>query len=219
MRGLGIGIFVTALLMGIATKEGRPLTDAEIKAKAYELGMVDSDSIRLTDLKGSTPVPSGTIPPAETSVPAGTMPPAETSVPVGTMSPVGTSVPVETSSPRETDVPKETTAPQATAVPTPQATAAPTPQPATPQPTAAPSQEPSAEGSGSEEAVAIVIYHGANSYSVSLQLAEAGLIEDAAVFDSYLCNNGYAGKIQTGIYQIVPGTSGEQIAMIITGTR
>ncbi|MDE5588799.1 MAG: hypothetical protein K2J60_06615, partial [Acetatifactor sp.] len=50
MRGLGIGIVVTALIMGIATKDGRPMTDAEIKAAAAKLGMVDSNSLRLTDL-------------------------------------------------------------------------------------------------------------------------------------------------------------------------
>ena len=46
MRGLGVGIIVTALLMGVATGKGIPLSDAEIKAKALELGMVESDSIR-----------------------------------------------------------------------------------------------------------------------------------------------------------------------------
>ena len=50
MRGLGIGIVVTALIMGIATKDGRPMTDAEIKAAAAKLGMVESNSLRLTDL-------------------------------------------------------------------------------------------------------------------------------------------------------------------------
>ena len=50
LRGLGIGIVVTALIMGIATKDKLPLTDAEIKAAAAKLGMVESDSLRLTDL-------------------------------------------------------------------------------------------------------------------------------------------------------------------------
>ena len=50
LRGLGIGILVTALIMGFITKDNRPLTDAEIKAAAAELGMVESDSLRLADL-------------------------------------------------------------------------------------------------------------------------------------------------------------------------
>lgn len=50
LRGLGIGILVTALIMGFTTRDSRPLTDAEIKAAAAELGMVESDSLRLADL-------------------------------------------------------------------------------------------------------------------------------------------------------------------------
>ncbi len=50
LRGLGIGILVTALIMGFTTRDSRPLTDAEIKAVAAELGMVESDSLRLADL-------------------------------------------------------------------------------------------------------------------------------------------------------------------------
>lgn len=51
LRGLGIGILVTALIMGFTTRDSRPLTDAEIKAVAAELGMVESDSLRLADLQ------------------------------------------------------------------------------------------------------------------------------------------------------------------------
>ena len=170
MRGLGIGIFVTALLMGVATKEGRPLTDAEIRAKAYELGMVDGDSVRLTDIKGSTPNPQGTLPPQETAMPQDTSAPGETAVP-------GTAQP-----------------PQGTA-------------------------EPAPEGDGSEEAVTVVIMRGAYSYDICVQLAEAGLIENAREFDSYLCKNGYAEKVRAGTYRITPGTSEEQIVRIITGIR
>ena len=51
LRGLGIGIVVTALLMGFATRERLPLTDAEIKARARALGMVESDSVQLSDIR------------------------------------------------------------------------------------------------------------------------------------------------------------------------
>ena len=48
MRGLGIGIIVTALLMGVTTDNKIPLSDAEIRMRALELGMVDSDSLKLS---------------------------------------------------------------------------------------------------------------------------------------------------------------------------
>lgn len=73
LRGLGIGILVTALIMGFTTKEGRPLTDAEIKAAAAELGMVESDSLRLADLpQNQTPQPEPTDQPETTSEPEAT---------------------------------------------------------------------------------------------------------------------------------------------------
>ena len=50
LRGLGIGIIVTALVMGLSNRDARPLTDAEIRAKAAALGMVESDSLKLTDV-------------------------------------------------------------------------------------------------------------------------------------------------------------------------
>ncbi len=41
LRGLGIGILVTAVIMGIASGK-RQMTDEEVRARAKELGMVES---------------------------------------------------------------------------------------------------------------------------------------------------------------------------------
>ncbi len=65
------------------------------------------------------------------------------------------------------------------------------------------------------KAITIRITGGDSSYSVSRRLAEAGLVEDAASFDSFLCDNGYSKSIHTGVYEILPGTSEEDIAKII----
>ena len=48
MRGLGIGIIVTAIIMSF-TRQPQELTEAQIKAKARELGMVEENV--LADLK------------------------------------------------------------------------------------------------------------------------------------------------------------------------
>lgn len=70
LRGLGIGILVTALIMGFTTRDSRPLTDAEIKAAAAELGMVESDSLRLADLpQEPTPTPEITPEPTPEATP------------------------------------------------------------------------------------------------------------------------------------------------------
>ncbi|MBQ0042225.1 MAG: hypothetical protein KBS85_02725 [Lachnospiraceae bacterium] len=44
LRGLGIGIIVTAVLMGVATSGNNQMTDEEVKKRAVELGMVDDTS-------------------------------------------------------------------------------------------------------------------------------------------------------------------------------
>ena len=67
------------------------------------------------------------------------------------------------------------------------------------------------------QTVTVTVKKGASSGSVSSRLQEEGLVEDAKTFDNYLCNNGYSRSINPGTYEIVPGTSEEEIAKIITG--
>ena len=50
LRGLGIGIIVTALVMTIAGSKEETLSDAEIKRRAAELGMVDTHFVNCTGL-------------------------------------------------------------------------------------------------------------------------------------------------------------------------
>ena len=177
MRGLGIGIVVTALLMGVALDDGVPLSDAEIKILAAQLGMVESDSLKLTDVQQSST--SHTVQP--------------------TVNP--------------TEVP--------TTVPTAETTSAPVAE-TTIEPTVDPTEAPTEAPTGTPEVAvicSIVVKSGYNSYTVSKQLAEVGLVEDASEYDSYLCKNGYAGRIQVGTFEIPMGSSPEEIAKIITKTR
>lgn len=44
LRGLGIGIAVTALILGISYSNKKEMSDAEIIARAKELGMVEAES-------------------------------------------------------------------------------------------------------------------------------------------------------------------------------
>ncbi len=45
LRGLGAGIFASAVLMGIATSSKEKMTDEEIKQRAAELGMVEEEAV------------------------------------------------------------------------------------------------------------------------------------------------------------------------------
>lgn len=58
MRGIGISMIVTAILMGVATGGKESLSDEEIKKRALQLGMVEEKATVLSDLKnqeGSSP--------------------------------------------------------------------------------------------------------------------------------------------------------------------
>jgi len=66
------------------------------------------------------------------------------------------------------------------------------------------------------ESVTFQVRGGDSSVSVSDRLLEAGLIEDAKAFDTFLCQNGYDKRIQAGTYQIPGNSTDRQIAEIIT---
>lgn len=177
LRGLGIGIFVTALIMGASGREAAPLTDAEIKAKAAALGMIESDARKLTDV---TP----------------------------------TAKPTEESSAEATAKPTEEPSAEATAKPAAEPSAEAAVKPAeesSAEATAKPAAEPSV--------ISVTVKSGYGSDTVARQLEEAGLVESAADFDRYLIDHGYSKRISVGTYEIIPGTSEEEIAKIITKTR
>ena len=57
MRGIGVGIFIAALILIIARiNTPAQISDAEIISRAHELGMIESDSMSLTESAGNTDV-------------------------------------------------------------------------------------------------------------------------------------------------------------------
>ena len=174
LRGLGIGILVTALIMGFTTRDSRPLTDAEIKAAAAELGMVESDSLRLADLpQEPTPTPEIT--------------------------------------PEPTKEPETTPEPEATT----ESSGEPAKEPeTTPEPEVTPEVTPE---SGAD--ISITVSAGSGSRTVCNRLEEAGVIDDAAEFDKYLCDQGYSKRICVGTFEIPADASWEEIAKIITRSK
>ena len=101
LRGLGIGIAVTALVMGLAlgknTKES--MTDEEIKERAAELGMVEEDRT-LVSTPTETPTPTST--PTPTATPTPTPTPTKTPTPTPTPTPTKTPTPTPTPTPTKT---------------------------------------------------------------------------------------------------------------------
>ena len=196
LRGLGIGMAVTALILGISFsgrqgQEAQTLTDEQIRERASELGMVDSSELTLAALQNSAQ-PQTTMEPEVTEEPETMTEPEATAEPETTTEPEVTAEPEMTTEPEVTAEPEMTTKPEAT-------------------------KEPELITAPEQSQTTITIKKGSDSGSVSRQLYEAGLVENAKAFDNYLCNNGYSRSISPGIYEIAPGTSEEEIAKIITG--
>lgn len=62
----------------------------------------------------------------------------------------------------------------------------------------------------------ITVSSGDGSDTVARKLYEAGLVSDAAAYDRYLCQNGFDKKICTGV-KVIPAGAGEaEIAKILT---
>lgn len=88
LRGLGIGMAVTALILGISFsgrqgQEAQTLTDEQIRERASELGMVDSSELTLAALQNSAQ-PQTTMEPEVTEEPKLTADPETTTEPEAT---------------------------------------------------------------------------------------------------------------------------------------
>ncbi|MCM1496984.1 MAG: hypothetical protein NC124_00795, partial [Clostridium sp.] len=66
------------------------------------------------------------------------------------------------------------------------------------------------------EAVEITVTAGTTSYDVCQKLQELGLVDDAARFDDYLIENGYANRIRVGTHKLIKGMDSKAIAEAIS---
>lgn len=164
LRGLGIGILVTAAILTIVYHTKGSMSDSQIKKRAEQLGMVMASTEEDTLFAQTTQ--------ADTTI-------EET----GTISVEETTTVVETTE-AVTEAPTE-------------------------KPTEAPTEPAAAEA-------VLTISPGMYSESVSAELVRLGIITNQKEFNSYLVNNGYAERIQTGDFKIKADMSYDEIARIIT---
>jgi outer membrane biosynthesis protein TonB len=241
LRGIGIGVAVTALILHFSgSGKNGEMSDAQIRARAAELGMVER--MTLAETGGTQEGEKPTAPPrtteAPTEVPAEPTPdgneadPTETpeTTPEVTESPTAEATETPTPEPTATPTPEPTATPtpEPTATPTPEPTATPTPEPTatpTPEPTATPTPEPTEAPAAANvtsgfaintEDAMITVRSGEGSLTVARRLAEAGVVSSAKELDDYLCKHGYDRKICTGAHVIPAGASYEEIGKIIT---
>ncbi len=213
LRGLGIGILVTAIIMGIALPGKQTMTDEEVIARAKELGMVENTLLSEEEAAAEDAESDA----ADTEDTAGEA--AEDTA--------GDSAAEKEDEESAEDAAESSTA--ASALEKESGNEAAAVQDETGGDAAAGSAAEEEITEASEETVAaditsaavktITVTNGDGSYTVAKKLADAGVVTSAENFDTYLCQNGYDKKLRTGTFSIPADASDEQIARIVTGAE
>lgn len=228
LRGLGLGIIVTAIIMGITLSHGtktREMTDDEVIARAKELGMIE-DSRLLEPTEEET---------EEEAAAAAPETPVRKDIAVKTEAEAGKSDTADDGSSDQTKIsePSETVT---SAASTETRTKADTnemtkqdddvntalPKPAEERDTDSEPAETAGNsdtGSLSGGMKSITVVSGDSSYTIAKKLETVGVVSSASSYDTYLCEHGYDKKLRTGTFQIPAGATDEQIARIVTGQR
>lgn len=215
-RGLGLGIIVTAIIMGIALPHGtktREMTDDEVIARAKELGM--TEDTRLLEPSGAEEDGEEKAPEAQTPVKKDIAVKAEQKPTVDTPEPVQSATSELSSETKPKTDTNEMTKQDDDAEPAAKTEGdEDTDTDRTPATTEAGGGADATSAAGTKT---ITIVGGDGSYTVAKKLETAGVVSSAASYDTYLCEHGYDKKLRTGTFQIPAGATDEQIARIVTG--
>ncbi len=239
LRGLGIGMLVTALVLVLSGNTGGRMSDEAVKRRAAELGMVEKDKTVLEDIenregsaeggeaeKDETPAVPETEDRAEEQADK-TDKEAEGAAGGEDLTEDAGGTTDAMPLPEEGSEASEEGADSA-------------PEPDTQNSAEAPAQdeeqalageiekkadevagraEDVAEGAPAGQVVIFTVVQGDSSISVARKAEQAGLVGSAAEFDVFLCQNGYDKRISIGSYEITMGETEKEIADKITKSR
>lgn len=201
LRGLGIGLLVASLILTIAGNRNT-MSDADIKARAAQLGMVEKETAVLSettaeDVSNTESEDTKDIFPGETEPESTAVDESEEEEPVKEPETADETEPVQEEISEEPIAEEET--------------------PAAPEEEPEPTSETTV--GNPELIISLTVKSGDSSTSVAKRAMEAGLVESATDFDRYLCANGYDKRICVGSYEIASGASMEEIAKTVTRSR
>lgn len=221
-RGLGLGIIVTAIIMGIALSGGgkrREMTDDEVIARAKELGMTENSRLLTPSEEETDEQNNGQdIEEAAEEQKESVKEPVKLDVAVAEPkpNPSASEQTEEESSEEEAEAPVDTNTKPADTIAKPSDTKSDTNEMTKPDEDAKPEETVKPADTKPADTKSVTIVSGDGSYTVARKLAEAGVVSSASAYDNYLCQNGYDKRLRTGTFQIPAGASDEQIAKIVT---
>lgn len=222
LRGLGLGIVVTAVIMGMALSGQKNMTDEEVIARAKTLGMVENtENMLLSDAAAQEDDEAQEAEETEQVADPAEQEPQEAVTEEAVMeenSQADVSEGDNTEEEDSEDTQAVTSAQESDLAEQDAEEVADAKQSET---DASETQTEQAvaetESTDNQQEVTITIVSGDSSYSVAKKLADAGIVLTAESYDAYLCANGYDKKLRTGTFAIPKTASDEQIARLVTG--
>lgn len=220
LRGLGIGIIVTTIILAISHNAGRRMSDSEVIGRAKELGMAYTTAAQENSTESATET---TETETDTTEPVTTGQESTTDTEAGstaeTESSEASTTAQETTGVRETTTQQETTTQETTIQETTTTRAA---QESTTETTHEAStteaETTQAENESTEtEASTVITYtltiaSGMSSNTVCDILKKNGIIADSGDFDRFLVSSGYADRIRVGSFEVNSGMSYDELA-------
>ena len=217
LRGLGIGIVVTTIILAISHNAGRRMSDSEVIERAKELGMAYTTAAQEDSTESAADT---TEPETDTTEPLTTGQESPTDTEAGSTaetesSEASTTVQETTTGIRETTTQQETTTQETTATRAAQESTTET----THEASATEAETTQAENESTEtEASTVITYtltiaSGMSSNTVCDILKKNGIIADSGDFDRFLVSNGYADRIRVGSFEVNSGMSYDELAV------
>ena len=219
LRGLGLGIIVTAIIMAVVSPGSQKMTDAEVIRRAKQLGMTEEKVLSDSGTKKEDASKEAGSPDENASADEDEEQPQEKEKAVSTQTPADRN----SQNTQQSQVQTQTQT---------------KPEPETVDDEPEEPEEPDASEVGenvelerqeaeetntplpvSDTPMVVTIGPGDGSYAASKKLADVGAISSPGNFDTFLCENGYDKKIRPGTYTIPADASDEQMARIITGAE
>lgn len=194
LRGLGVGI-IFASIVCLTAYWGNPaakMSDEDIIRRAKELGLVEKVDKLDGLLNNTTEEIDKSVVENETATSENTTEDANASTEANTAAEEKSTESV----PKESSVTEEKTTNEKTEENT--------------------EYNEKTEADEKKETVKITIKKGASSFPVCQMLQEMDMIDDAADFDTYLVENGYASRIRVGEHTLKKGMSYHDIAEAIS---
>ena len=237
LRGLGLGILVTALILSVAGRNRRTMTDAEVKERAKELGMIENTVLleKPEETESASETTANTESVSETT--AGSDGEVQIGTDIGNNEDVSQGDLSKEETPKDNQ-PKEETSeeekPQKGASqdtePKEDISQEVTDDPERPEELSKNNTEDTqgendekvtsaGEDQSRTDEVTLTIVSGDTSYSVAKKLYELGVVPSVEQTDRFLCANGYDRTIRTGVYTIAPEETLESVAKRINGKK